>query len=99
MYVKLSTVTHADAARGRSTARAFLEQLVGAFGADRIAWGSNFPASEGPLAKLVALAREWVSFLPAADQERILGGTAVALYPALRNAAATNGPASSEAPS
>lgn len=86
VYVKLSTVTHADAAVGRSTPRAFLEQLVGEFGADRIAWGSNFPASEGPLAALVALAREWVAFLPAEDQQRILSGTALALYPRLDEA-------------
>ena len=66
--MKLSTVTYEDASAGRSTPRAFLEQLVGEFGADRIAWGSNFPASEGPLAGLVALAREWVAFLPADDQ-------------------------------
>src|SRR5262245_8432865 len=72
VYVKLSTVTHEDATRGRSTPRAFLEQLVGEFGADRIAWGSNFPASEGPLARLVALAHEWVAFLSAEDQQRIL---------------------------
>jgi predicted TIM-barrel fold metal-dependent hydrolase len=86
VYVKLSTVTHEDAAIGRSTPRAFLEQLVGAFGTDRIAWGSNFPASEGPLAALVALAREWVAFLPEADQQRIVAGTALALYPALGRA-------------
>lgn len=88
VYVKISTVTHEDAARGRSTPRAFLERLVGEFGADRIAWGSNYPASEGPLAALVALAREWVAFLPTDAQERILGGTALALYPRLRPPAA-----------
>jgi L-fuconolactonase len=86
VYVKLSTVTHEDAAVGRSTPRAFLEQLVGQFGAERIAWGSNFPASAGPLAALVALAREWVSFLPAEDQQQIFSGTALALYPTLGEA-------------
>jgi len=99
VYVKLSTVTHGDAARGRSTPRAFLEQLVGEFGADRIAWGSNFPASEGPLAALVALAREWVAFLPADDQQRILGSTALALYPTLGSALSSDGGTASEAPS
>jgi predicted TIM-barrel fold metal-dependent hydrolase len=99
VYVKLSTVTHEDAARGHSTPRAFLEQLVGAFGADRIAWGSNFPASEGPLAALVALAREWVAFLPAEDQQRILSGTALALYPTLGGALSRDGGTTSDAPS
>jgi predicted TIM-barrel fold metal-dependent hydrolase len=97
VYVKLSTVTHEDAARGRSTPRAFLEQLAGEFGAGRIAWGSNFPASEGPLAALVALAREWVAFLPAEDQQRILGGTALALYPRLGGALSSDGGVASEA--
>jgi predicted TIM-barrel fold metal-dependent hydrolase len=83
VYVKLTTHTYQEATRGRSTPRAFLARLVGAFGAERIAWGSNFPASEGSLADLVALARDWVSFLPTADQRRILGETALALYPRL----------------
>jgi predicted TIM-barrel fold metal-dependent hydrolase len=86
VYVKATTVTYGDAARGESTPRAFLARLVGEFGADRIAWGSNFPASEGALAALVARAREWVVELPEVDQERILGGTARALYPALDRA-------------
>ena len=99
VYVKLSTVTHEDAAAGRSTPRAFLEQLVGAFGADRIAWGSNYPASEGPLAALVALAREWVAFLSAEDQQRILGGTALALYPTLGRAPSSDSSVAPEATS
>jgi L-fuconolactonase len=87
VYVKLTTHTYHEATRGRSTPRAFLARLVEAFGAERIAWGSNFPASEGSLAELVALARDWVDFLSAADQRRILGETALALYPALGSAA------------
>jgi L-fuconolactonase len=86
VYLKLTTVTLQDAARGRSTPRAFLERLVGTFGAARIAWGSNFPASEGTLPALAALARDALAFLPALDQQHILGNTARALYPALRSA-------------
>ncbi|HZR97509.1 MAG TPA: amidohydrolase family protein [Chloroflexota bacterium] len=83
VYVKLTTHTYHAATQGQSTPQAFLARLVEAFGTERIAWGSNFPASEGTLAELVALARDWVSFLPAADQQRILGETALALYPRL----------------
>jgi L-fuconolactonase len=88
VYVKLTTATYQDATRGRSTPRAFLARLVEAFGSGRIAWGSNFPASEGSLPEIAALARGWVGFLPAGDQQGILGETALALYPALRQGAA-----------
>jgi predicted TIM-barrel fold metal-dependent hydrolase len=87
VYVKLTTHLYHEATQGQSTPRAFLARLVEAFGAARIAWGSNFPASEGSLPDLVALARDWVAFLPAADQRHILGETGLALYPALGRAA------------
>lgn len=53
------------------------------FGVRRIAWGSNFPASERSLPALVELAEETLGFLPAADREWIFSGTALELYPAL----------------
>ena len=53
------------------------------FGASRIAWGSNYPASEGTLAKLVTEAKKALAALPQQDQEWILCRTAQALYPAL----------------
>jgi L-fuconolactonase len=84
LYLKITTVTLLDAARGRSTPRALLERLVETFGPGRLAWGSNFPASEGSLRGLLDQARDALAFLPARDQERILGGTALELYPALR---------------
>ena len=83
VYLKFTTVTLQDAACGRSTPRALLEQLVATFGAHRLAWGSNFPASEGALPTLATLARDALAFLPESDQQQILGGTARALYPAL----------------
>jgi predicted TIM-barrel fold metal-dependent hydrolase len=83
IYVKLTTHLYHEATHGQSTPRALLARLVETFGSERLAWGSNFPASEGALCELVALAREWVGFLPAADQGRILGETALGLYPAL----------------
>ena len=55
------------------------------FGASRIAWGSNFPASERSLPELVSLAQETLAFLPAGDREWIFSRTAQALYPALAN--------------
>jgi predicted TIM-barrel fold metal-dependent hydrolase len=56
---------------------------VSAFGARRLAWGSNYPASEGSLADLLALARRTLACLPQGDQDWIFYKTAQTLYPVL----------------
>lgn len=88
VHLKLTNRTLAAAAQGHSTPAAFLEKLVATFGAERIAWGSNFPAAEGSLSELVATAREVLSSLPQAEQAMIFGGTVQRIYPALAGAAA-----------
>jgi predicted TIM-barrel fold metal-dependent hydrolase len=87
VFLKLTNRTIHEAARGASTHAAFFPRVLEAFGASRIAWGSNFPAAEGSLPTLLAEARESLSTLPAAAQEAILGGTAQMLYPAAAAAA------------
>ncbi|ESR25588.1 amidohydrolase family protein [Lutibaculum baratangense] len=83
VHLKL-TVRNIDAAgQGTSTVPDLMDHLMKTYGADRVAWGSNFPAAERPLPELVARAREAVSTLPEADQAAILSGTALKLYPAL----------------
>jgi predicted TIM-barrel fold metal-dependent hydrolase len=64
-------------------ASAFLDPVLSAFGAGRIAWGSNLPAAAQSLPELVALAEEVLTDLPRADREEIFAGTARRLYPAL----------------
>ncbi|GAA3525550.1 hypothetical protein GCM10022222_05550 [Amycolatopsis ultiminotia] len=64
-------------------AAAFLDPVLGAFGANRIAWGSNLPAAEQSLPELVALARGVLSGVPEAEQREIFAGTARRLYPGL----------------
>lgn len=83
VYLKLTNRTIAEAARGASTPAAFFPRVLEAFGADRIAWGSNFPAAEGTLSHLFTDARESLSMLPADAREAIFGGTARTIYPAL----------------
>lgn len=83
VYLKLTNRTLAAATTGRSNPTAFLEKVVAVFGAQRIAWGSNFPAAAGSLDELAATARDVLSALPPADQALIFGGTATTLYPAL----------------
>ncbi len=78
------TLRNIDAAdKGASTLAQFLDKLLTTYGADRIAWGSNFPAAEKPLPELVARALAALAPLTAADREKIMSGTALRLYPAL----------------
>ncbi|MFC5827836.1 amidohydrolase family protein [Nonomuraea insulae] len=64
-------------------AAGFLEPVIEAFGAGRIAWGSNCPAAEQTLPELVRLAEEVLADLPEGAREEIFAGTARRLYPGL----------------
>jgi predicted TIM-barrel fold metal-dependent hydrolase len=83
VYVKVTERNFVGATTGRATPETFFGRLVSEFGASRIAWGSNFPASERSLPELLALAQETLHFLPKADREWIFSRTAQTLYPAL----------------
>lgn len=83
VFLKLTNRTVSSANAGKSTADQFVPFVVKAFGANRIAWGSNFPAAEEPLPHLLAEARRGLAPLSQADQDMILGGTAKRLYPSL----------------
>lgn len=83
LFLKLTTRTVEQAAEGASTPEEFFPRLVAAFGADRIAWGSNFPAHEGPLSRLTEHARHALSCLREAERAAIFAGTARRLYPVL----------------
>lgn len=61
-------------------ASAFLEPVLAAFGARRIAWGSNCPAAEQPLDELVALATDVLSGVPESERNEIFSGTCRRLY-------------------
>jgi predicted TIM-barrel fold metal-dependent hydrolase len=84
IHLKVTPRTFGECRNGKATPETFFSKLVGEFGASRIAWGSNYPASEGPLKNLLAVARASVSSLPQADQDWIFAKTAQSLYPALR---------------
>jgi predicted TIM-barrel fold metal-dependent hydrolase len=83
VYVKVTERNFVGATAGRATPDTFFGRLVSEFGASRIAWGSNFPASERSLPELVALAQGALAFLPETDREWIFSRTAQSLYPAL----------------
>lgn len=73
---------------GRGSAETFYPRLVAEFGANRLTWGSNFPASEGSLAELVAKARTTLGCLSSEDQSWIFARTARRLFPKLAGAKA-----------
>ena len=83
VYLKVTERNLIGARAGKATPETFFGQLVSAFGAERIAWGSNVPASERSLTELVSLAQETLAFLPERDRAQIFAGTAQTLYPAL----------------
>lgn len=83
IYLKLTSNSVRDSKLGQATPQSFFRHIVDAFGASRIAWGSNFPASPGSLKQILADSRDALAFLPAADQEWIFCRTAETLYPAL----------------
>jgi L-fuconolactonase len=85
IYFKASPHTFAAAKSGQATPASFFRRAVDEFGAARIFWGSNFPAAEGTLAALLALACENFAALSAAEQDWIFAKTAQSLYPALGN--------------
>ena len=83
VYLKLTTNNVRASTKGKATAETFFSRLVKEFGASRIAWGSNYPASAGTLPEIVKEAKAVLGVLPQQDQEWIFCRTAQALYPAL----------------
>lgn len=83
VFLKVTPLNFAPPSWGKATPEGFLGKLLAAFGAARLAFGSNFPATEGTLTEILAKARDAFSF--AGDEERswIFGRTAERLYPML----------------
>jgi predicted TIM-barrel fold metal-dependent hydrolase len=83
VYLKLTHRPIEQSMKGKATPETFLGRAIAEFGADRVMWGSNFPAAGPPLPELIAMARKALSFLPPQDQDWIFAKTAQSLYPAL----------------
>jgi L-fuconolactonase len=76
LYLKFTTHNVRDAA----APQLFMRGVVDAFGAQRIAWGSNYPASDGSLKQLLTEARGAVSDLSSEERDAIFSGAATTLY-------------------
>jgi predicted TIM-barrel fold metal-dependent hydrolase len=83
VYLKLTERNFSEARKGKATPETFFPRLVGEFGAPRLAWGSNYPSSEGSLPQLLTLGRSSLAVLPQQDRDWIFAKTAQSLYPAL----------------
>lgn len=83
LHLKLTHRNLERLAEAGAEAVAFLDPVLSAFGADRIAWGSNLPAAEQTLPELVALAQDVLTPVSEAERQQIFAGTARKLYPAL----------------
>lgn len=83
VYLKITPRTFDLAQAAPGGAEAFFPQLVKVFGADHLAFGSNYPASAGPLKKLIEQGN--ACFAALSDEERawVWGRTAKVLYPSL----------------
>jgi L-fuconolactonase len=88
IFLKLTPRIFGDVKRGEASAETFFARLVGVFGSNRLAWGSNFPASEGKLKQNLETAQQSLAGLSSQDQAWIFSKTALHLYPALTDAAA-----------
>ncbi len=83
VFLKLTQRNFLESRRGNATPETFFPRLVAEFGAARLAWGSNYPSSEGTLPEILALARDTLAVLAQDSLDWIFAGTAQMLYPAL----------------
>jgi L-fuconolactonase len=83
LHFKLTTHNVRESKLGQATQASFCRAVVDCFGAQRIAWGSNFPASPGTLAQHLQEAMQATAALSLQEQAWIYSRTAHALYPAL----------------
>ena len=86
IYLKLTPAVPAAIQKSQADGRAFLKKVVAEFGANRIAWGSDWPSSSGTMGENLAVAKDLIADLAEADRNLILGGTALSVYAGLNGA-------------
>jgi L-fuconolactonase len=85
VYLKITPINVTPKSWGKGTPETFFGKMIDTFGAERIAWGSNFPNSVGTLKEILTAARQAFSFAKSNDQDWIFGKTALELYPSLKS--------------
>jgi predicted TIM-barrel fold metal-dependent hydrolase len=85
VFLKLTPLNVSPADRGKATPQTWFRTLIDRFGAARIAWGSNFPATNDSLAGILGKAQAALAFASREERDLIFGGTAQRLYPSLKD--------------
>jgi predicted TIM-barrel fold metal-dependent hydrolase len=83
IYLKLTPRIFGDVKKEKASPDTFFPQLIQAFGANHLAWGSNYPSSSGTLKSILAQAQDCLSCVSEQDREWIFSKTAQLLYPQL----------------
>jgi predicted TIM-barrel fold metal-dependent hydrolase len=83
VYLKITPINVSPKSWGNGAPETFFRKVIDAFGASRIAWGSNFPNSVGTLSEILGAARTAFSFAKESDRDWVFGKTAQVLYPHL----------------
>lgn len=84
IYLKLTPRIFGDVKKENANADTFFPKVVEAFGASRMAWGSNYPTSEGSMVELLNTAQNGLASLSKEDRHQIFCKTALGLYPDLQ---------------
>lgn len=83
IYLKVTPRTFVACREGNADPASWFAKLVGAFGAKRLAWGSNFPASEGSMKQNLEAGKACLESVSAEDRDWVFAKTAQHLYPRL----------------
>jgi len=85
VFLKLTPLNVSPEAWGKATPETWFRTLIDRFGADRIAWGSNFPATNDTLSGILGKAQAALAHASKQERDWIFGGTAQRLYPSLKD--------------
>jgi predicted TIM-barrel fold metal-dependent hydrolase len=83
VFLKLTPANVSPPQWGKARPESFFGKLIGTFGADRIAWGSNFPATADTLAGILHKAQAALTTATVEERSWVFGRTAQRLYPKL----------------
>jgi predicted TIM-barrel fold metal-dependent hydrolase len=83
VYLKVTPINVTPPDWGKATPETFFRKIIDIYGADRIAWGSNFPATNDSLSGILRKAQAAFGFAGEDQRAWIFGKTAQKLYPKL----------------
>ncbi len=84
LYLKLTTQNLDGVLETGAPPEAFFGPLLARFGAGRLMWGTDFPATANqPYGERLAQSKAAFAFMSASDQALVMGGTALAIWPEL----------------